>query len=80
VSGDEHSPVSLAAAELADLRARARAIMVNRFLTTSGRVAMLRDNEIALRAALGRWRVLSGISQAVPVVPNKARGGRYRAW
>jgi hypothetical protein len=77
---DEHSPVSLAAAELADLRARARAIMTNRFLTPTARVAMLRDHEAAMVVALRRWRALSGIAPVSPSVPNTARGGRYRAW
>jgi hypothetical protein len=77
----EHSPASIAAADLADLRTRARAIMGNRFLTTASRVAMLRENEIALRAALGRWRALSGIASVASDTRSvTAAKGRYAAW
>lgn len=80
MAADEHSPVSVAAADLAALRARARAIMGNRFLTTAGRVAMLRSNEAELIAALRRWRVLSGIAPMCSSVPSTARVGTYRRW
>jgi hypothetical protein len=77
---DEHSPVSVAAADLAELRARARAIMSNRFLTAASRVAMLRENETALRAALRHWRELTGIAPVCPSTASTSRVGRYRAW
>jgi hypothetical protein len=77
LADSEHDPVSVAAADLAALRARARAIVGNRFITTAARVAMLRDNEAAIRTALTRWRTLSGILNAPPAVPNNKAGGRY---
>jgi hypothetical protein len=77
---DEHSPVSVAAAELAGLRTRARAIAVNRFLTTSARVAMLRENDAAVRGALHRWRELAGIAPLCTGKTSTSRVGRYRAW
>ena len=80
MKAEAHTPVTEAAEHLAELRARARAIMANRFLTTAGRVAMLRENELALMAALRHWRALSGIAPMCSSVPSTARVGRYRAW
>lgn len=79
-SADEHSPASVAASELAELRARARAITSSRFLTTAARVAMLRENDAAVLVALTRWRELASIAPMVSGAPSTARVGRYRAW
>lgn len=78
MAADEHDAVSVAAADLAELRARARAIITNRFLTPSARIAMLRSHEAAMTVALRRWRALSGIAPLSSEVPSTARLGPYR--
>ena len=77
---DAMDSLAVAAAELAELRARARAIMSCRYLTPTARVSMLRDHEAAMVVALPRWRALSGIAPMCSHVPSTARVGRHRAW
>ena len=76
---DDVDPLLTAAADLAELRARARAIIACKYLTAAGRVAMLRTHEAAMLVALRRWRPLAGIVPA-HATPNTSRGGRYKTW
>ena len=80
MKAEEHAAVSVAAADLAAVRARARTIVACRFLTPAARVAMLREVQAELLAALRRWRALSGIAPIATGLPSTARIGRYRAW
>lgn len=75
----EVDPLSAAAAELAKLRARGRAIATNRFLTPASRVTMLRAHEAAMMVALRRWRELAGITP-MAATSTSSRVGRYRTW
>jgi hypothetical protein len=78
MKAEEHAAVSIAAAELAAVRARARAIVACRFLTPAARVAMLRVVEAELLTALRQWRALSGIAPIATDLPSTARIGPYR--
>jgi hypothetical protein len=73
----EHSPITEAAAELAERRLRARLIMASPHLTTAARLEMLRANEVDLLASLRRWRALSGIGPEISTAPSTARTGPY---
>jgi hypothetical protein len=74
----EHSKAILAAAHLAELRARARAIRDCRHLTPAAREHMRREVSAAIACASSRYRLLSDPERIAPPADRHPRRAQYR--
>ena len=74
-----HSPVTDAAADLHELRERARLIRDCPYLTPAARDQMRREVAAAITQAAVRFQRVSATAAASPLA-NPSRKGRYRRW